>query len=65
MTDAKIKKEPKGGLVLALTNDNFVRIGDIEIYFRAIQVAGTKGGSPIVSIRIIAPRSIQIQRCER
>lgn len=65
MTDDKIKKEPKGGLVLSLTNDNFVRIGEIEIYLRKVEVSGTKGGKPIISIRIVAPKSIQIQRCER
>ena len=65
MTADKTKPGPKGGLVLKLTDDNFIRIGDIELYLRRVEVTGSKGGRPIVSVRIIAPKTIAIQRCER
>lgn len=65
MSEIPITPEGKGALVLKLTAENFVRVGDVDIYLRAIEVSGKKGGRPVVSIRIVAPLELPIKRCER
>lgn len=59
------KSEGKGALVMKLTSENFVRIGDIEIYLKGVDVSGKISGKPVVSIRLVAPKNIKILRCER
>ena len=65
MNEPIAKREGMGALVIKLTSENFVRVGEVEIYLRAVEVSGKRGGKPIISIRIVAPKSIAIKRCER
>ena len=65
MNELPPKPEGKGALVLKLTNENFVQVGDAEIYLRAVEVSGKRGWKPVVSIRIVAPKDMPIRRRER
>ena len=55
----------KGGLVITLTEDNLVKIGEVKIYFHSIKVSGKDGGKQAARIRLIGPREVQIERLNR
>jgi hypothetical protein len=58
-------KEPKGGLVISISDTDFVQVGDVKIYLKSIKVSGTRGGKKIVELRFIGPRAIPIMRMNR
>lgn len=58
-------KQPTGGLVISITDDNFVKVGDVSIFLEAIKTSGSKGGRKIVTLRFIGPKQTKIIRIDR
>lgn len=61
MTDFK----NTGGLIINLTKRNYVRVGDVEIFFHDIKTSGRCGGKTEVSLRLVGPKTTKITRHER
>lgn len=61
----KDEKLGKGGLIVNLTDLNYVRVGDVDIYFHGIKTSGRKGGKTEISLRMVGPMTTPIRRLPR
>lgn len=61
----KDEKLGKGGLIVNLTDLNYVRVGDVDIYFHGIKTSGQNGGRTEIKLRMVGPRTTPIRRLPR
>lgn len=55
----------EGALHIMITDENYVKIGNVRIYLHYIKNTGSNGGCRQVKLRIIAPLDIRIERRDR